>query len=70
MALTYDEQVRLKNAEETIQQLKTLISGAGSKNQLKQITVTVKEQLRRLEVRLDTAETEIQTLLTLARNLQ
>ena len=70
MALTYDEQLRLKNAEETIQQLKTLIDGAGSKNQLKQITVKVNEQLRRMNVRLAEAEAEVQELLVLARNLQ
>ena len=70
MALTHDEQLRLKNAEETIQQLKTLISGAGSKTQLKQLTVTVKEQLRRIEVRLDAVEVDVQEILTLARNLQ
>jgi len=70
MALTYEEQVRLKNAEETAQQLKTLVDGAGSKNQLKQLLNLCNEQLRRVEQRLDTAEAQIQQLMSLARTLQ
>ena len=70
MALTYREELRLKNAEETTQQLKTLIDGAGSKNQLKQLLALCNEQLRRVELRLDVLETNTQTLLTLARKLQ
>jgi hypothetical protein len=70
MALSYEEQVRLKNAEETTQDLKTLIDGAGSKNQLKQLLVLCKEQLRRVESRLDTIETDLQVALSLARSLQ
>jgi hypothetical protein len=70
MALTYEEQVRLKNAEETTQSLKTLIDGASSKNQLKQLLVLCQEQLRRVESRLDTIESDLSELLTLARKLQ
>jgi len=70
MALSYEEKVRLKNAEETAQELKTLVDGAGSKNQLKQLLSLCNEQLRRIESRLDTTETSLQELLTLARRLQ
>ena len=70
MALTYDEKLRLKNAEETTQELKILINGAGSKNQLKQLLVLCQEQLRRVEARLDTIETTLSTTLDLARRLQ
>ena len=70
MALSYQEALRLKNAEETIQDLKTLIDGAGSKNQLKQLLVLCNEQLRRVEARLDTIETNLEAALTLAKRLQ
>jgi len=70
MALTYEEQLRLKNAEETTQELKTLIDGAGSKNQLKQLLTLCNEQLRRVEARLDTIETDLETALALANSLQ
>lgn len=70
MALTYTEKLRLKNAEETTQELKTLIDGAGSKNQLKQLLTLCQEQLRRVEARLDTVETDLDTALALARRLQ
>jgi exonuclease VII small subunit len=70
MTLTATEETRLQNAEKTIQQLKTLIDGAGSKNQLKQLLTLCNEQLRRVEVRLDKIETETNTILDLARKLQ
>lgn len=70
MALTYSEAKRLKNAEETTSQLKVLANGASSKAQLNQIKMLVNEELRRIEARLDTAETAMATLLTLAQSLQ
>lgn len=70
MSLTLDEKNRLQNAEETAQELKTLVDNAGSKNQLKQLTMLANEQLRRLEARLTTAESLITTLTTLAQRLQ
>jgi len=70
MALTYEEKLRLKNAEETTQGLKDLVDGAGSKNQLKQLLTLCQEQLRRVEARLDTIETDLEAALTLARRLQ
>lgn len=70
MTLTYDEKLRLKNAEETAQQLKTLLEGALSENALKQLRVLSLEQLRRVEARLDAVEIQVQSLLELVRKLQ
>jgi hypothetical protein len=70
MALTYSEQKRLQNAEETIQELKTLIDGAGSRNMLERLKMLSNEQLRRVESRLTDAEAELEELITLARKLQ
>jgi len=70
MALTLDEETRLQNTEETTQQLKTLIDGAGSKNQLKELTMLANEQIRRLEARVTTLESDVTTLLALAQSLQ
>jgi len=70
MTLTYSEEVRLKNAEETTAELKTLVNGAGSKTQLNQIRNLCNEQLRRIEARLDTIESDVSELLTLAQSLQ
>jgi len=70
MTLTYSEAKRLKNAEETTAQLKTLVNGAGSKSQLNQVRMLVNEELRRIESRLDTVEASVTTLLALAQSLQ
>jgi hypothetical protein len=70
MALTNSEQLRLTNAEETAQQLKHLIAGAGSKNQLNRLLVLCNEEIRKLTARVASLETEVQELLELARKLQ
>lgn len=70
MALTRSEAERLKNAEETIQELKTLIDGAASRNMLNKLKMLSNEQLRRVELRLTQIETDLETLIALAQKLQ
>jgi hypothetical protein len=70
MALTGTEKQRLQNAEETIQELKTLIDGTASKNMFNQLKMLSNEQLRRVELRLTTAEAKLDELIALARKLQ
>jgi hypothetical protein len=70
MTLTRTEELRLENAEETAQQLKHLISGAGSKNQLNRLLVLCNEEIRKLNARVASLEEEVSELLALARKLQ
>lgn len=70
MTLTFSEEQRLTNAEETAQQLSHLIEGAGSKNQLNRLLVLCNEEVRKLNARVTTLETQVQELLVLARKLQ
>jgi polyhydroxyalkanoate synthesis regulator phasin len=70
MTLTFAEEERLTNAEEITQQLKHLIDGAGSKNQLNRLLVLCNEEVRKLTARVATLETQVQELLALARKLQ
>jgi hypothetical protein len=70
MTLTAAEETRLENAEDTTQQLKHLIDGAGSKNQLNRLLVLCNEEIRKLNARVATLETEVSELLVLARKLQ
>jgi hypothetical protein len=70
MSLTAAEEKRIENLEETVQQLSTLISHAGSKSQLNKLLVLCNEEVRKLTSKVDSLEAEVQELLTLARRLQ
>jgi len=70
MTLTYNEETRLKNVEETTQSMKTLIDNACSVSQLKQLLTSCNESLRRVDLRVDAVEIQLQEILVLARKLQ
>ena len=70
MTLTNSEETRLRNAERTVQSLKTLIENAGSKNQLNRLLVLAQEEIKRLTTKVDSLEAEQTVLLGLLRKLQ
>jgi hypothetical protein len=70
MSLTYDEEQRIKNIEQTAQKLSNLMTGAASKNMLNRLLTLCNEENRRLSQKLTEAEAKLDTLITLARKLQ
>lgn len=70
MSFTKTELDRIKKIEETLNKLSYLLKGVGSKNQLNQLLVLADNQVKGLETKLDSIETEVAELTTLAQKLQ
>ena len=70
MTFTKTEEDRLSACETLTTQLGHLIQGTGSKNQLNRLLVLCQEETRDLTNKLNTLETDMTTLLALARKLQ
>jgi hypothetical protein len=70
MTLTYSEEQRIKNIEQTTQSLSNLLSGAASKNMLNRLLTLCNEEVRRLSDKATELETKIDELVVLARKLQ
>lgn len=70
MSLTYDEEQRIQNIEQTAQKLSNLMTGAASKNMLNRLLTLCNEENRRLSQKLTEVEAKLDTLITLARKLQ
>jgi len=70
MALTAAELTRLENLEQDVKNLTHLVDGGGSKNQVNRLLVLAQEHTRELRILVESLETEMATLLTLARRLQ
>ena len=70
MSLTFEEQKRINNIEETVQDLSNLIKNVSSNDMLNRLLVLGNEEIRRLTERVDSLEDKVITLTTLARKLQ
>lgn len=70
MALSTNEAKRLREAEQIINELYTLMQGAASQNMLNRLYVLHKQEIMNLEKRLDDLEVDMRTTLALARKLQ
>lgn len=70
MTLTNSEETRLSEAETKVTQIGHLVMGTGSKNQLNRLLTLCQEQIRDLKGKMDVLESDVSTLLDLARKLQ
>jgi len=70
MTLSPTEKQRLTTVEEKIISITELLKGVGSKNQLNRLYILAQKTNEDLKTRVDTLETKIEELLTLARKLQ
>jgi uncharacterized protein (UPF0335 family) len=70
MSLTAAELKRIENLEETVLQLSYLVKDGGSKNQLNRLNVLAQKQVDMLVPRVEALETDMDTLLALARKFQ
>ena len=70
MALTPAEEQRLQDIEALLNQLKSLITGAASRNVVNRLLVLCNEEVRRAELRQDVIEASLEELITLTESLQ
>ena len=70
MALTASEENRIDTIETKLNKIGHLVQGGGSKNQLNRLLILAKEELKKIEDRIDILEPEVSTLLELARKPQ
>ena len=68
--ITKTELDRIKKIEETLNGLSYLLKGVGSKNQLNQLLILADSQIKQLETKVDSLETEIAALTISAQKLQ
>ena len=70
MALTPQEEKRLRVAEETLNAMLNSLNGVGSTNQLNRLYILLDRELKRIEREVSNLESDVAETLALARKVQ
>ena len=70
MSLTYQEELRLSNIEDQVENLANLLAGAASKNMLNRLLTLANKENSKIEDLITTLTTQVAELKVLAQKLQ
>jgi hypothetical protein len=70
MSLTYQEELKLSNIEDQVENLANLLAGAASKNMLNRLLTLANKENSKIEDLITTLTTQVAELKALAQKLQ